>query len=199
MAKTPPASVVPNLEGFIEIGRIVAPQGLRGEMRVYPDTDFPERFLEPGDRWLLRPGATRPEVITLEEGRYLEGKGLYVIQIVGVGDRNQAEQLRGAKILIVESDRPPLAEGEYHIMDLVGLEVFHAETGEAIGEVISLSSAGNDLLEIRLKYPADKTVLVPMVREFIQAIDLSAKRLDLLPIKGLLPDFSLPEVVSAET
>jgi 16S rRNA processing protein RimM len=199
MAKTPPASVVPNLEGFIEIGRIVAPQGLRGEMRVYPDTDFPERFLEPGDRWLLRPGATRPEVITLEEGRYLEGKGLYVIQIVGVGDRSQAEQLRGAKILIVESDRPPLAEGEYHIMDLVGLEVFHAETGEAIGEVISLSSAGNDLLEIRLKYPADKTVLVPMVREFIQAIDLSAKRLDLLPIKGLLPDFSLPEVVSAET
>jgi 16S rRNA processing protein RimM len=188
MTETSPSPAIPNLQGFIEIGRIVAPQGLRGELRVYPDTDFPERFLEPGDRWLLRPGAAQPEVITLEEGRYLEGKGLYVIQLIGVGDRNQAEQLRGAKILVLESDRPPLEEGEYHIMDLVGLEVFHAETGNHIGVVASLVSAGNDLLEIILDKPAGATVLVPMVEEFVKKIDLQTKRLELSPIKGLLTE-----------
>jgi 16S rRNA processing protein RimM len=188
MAETTPTAVDTYLEGFIEIGRIVSPQGIRGELRVYPDTDFPERFLEPGDRWLLRPGATQPEVITLESGRYLEGKGLYVIQIAGVGDRSQAEQLRGAKILVLESDRPPLAEGEYHIMDLVGLEVFHAETGDRIGEVISLISAGNDLLEIALNTSSHETILVPMVQEFVKKIDLQTKRLELSPIKGLLAE-----------
>ncbi|MGB3200994.1 MAG: ribosome maturation factor RimM, partial [Nodosilinea sp.] len=42
-------------DDWVEIGRIVAPQGVKGEVRVYPSTDFPERFLEPGDRWLKRP------------------------------------------------------------------------------------------------------------------------------------------------
>jgi 16S rRNA processing protein RimM len=188
MAETVPTAVDTYLAGFIEIGRIVAPQGIRGELRVYPDTDFPERFLEPGDRWLLRPGATQPEVITLESGRYLEGKGLYVIQIAGVGDRSQAEQLRGANILVLESDRPPLAEGEYHIMDLVGLEVFHAETGDRIGVVTSLVSAGNDLLEIALDNHSGVRALVPMVQEFVKKLDLQTKRLELSPIKGLLTE-----------
>lgn len=175
-----------DLESFIEVGRIVAPQGIHGELRVYPDTDFPERFLDPGDRWLLRPGATQPEVIQLEAGRFLENKGLYVIRIQGISDRNQAELLRGAKILVPESDRPPLEEGEYHIMDLVGLQVIHAETREQIGKVISLVSAGNDLLEIELIQQPGETVLVPMVHEFVKKIDLQHKQLELLPIKGLL-------------
>jgi 16S rRNA processing protein RimM len=176
-----------SLENLIEVGRVVAPQGIHGELRIYPDTDFPERFLDPGERWLLRPGGTQPEVVTLEAGRYIENKGLYVIRLQGVNDRNQAELLRGAKILVPESDRPPLEEGEYHIMDLVGLQVIHAETREQIGHVTSLVSAGHDLLEIELlQNPAEK-VLVPMVHEFVKNIDLQLKQLELLPIKGLLP------------
>jgi 16S rRNA processing protein RimM len=175
-----------DLKDLIEVGRIVAPQGIHGELRIYPDTDFPERFLEPGDRWLLRPGSSQPEVVVLESGRFLENKGLYVIRIQGVSDRNQAELLRGAKILVPKSDRPPLEEGEYHIMDLVGLQVIHAETRQQIGKVISLVSAGNDLLEIELIQKPGEKVLVPMVHEFVKNIDLQIRQLELLPIEGLL-------------
>ena len=55
------------MDGWLEIGKIIAPQGLQGEMRVYPETDFPERFEVPGQRWLLRPGESEPEPVELKE------------------------------------------------------------------------------------------------------------------------------------
>ncbi|PMB09463.1 ribosome maturation factor RimM, partial [Fischerella thermalis CCMEE 5328] len=81
------AFVTPQLENWIEIGTIVAPQGLRGEMRVYPDSDFPERFEVPGKRWLLRAGETEPQEVELLTGRIIEGKNLYVVKLAGVDDR----------------------------------------------------------------------------------------------------------------
>ena len=71
------------IDDWLEIGKIVAPQGMKGELRVYPETDFPERFEVPGKRWLLRENATQPEEVELVKGRFLEGKNLYVIQLGG--------------------------------------------------------------------------------------------------------------------
>jgi len=134
---------------WIEIGTVVAPQGLDGEVRVYPDSDFPERFEVPGRRWLLRSGETEPQPIELLGGRYVSGKGLYIVEFAGVEDRNQAEALRGCRLLVQKSDRPALAEGEYHVLDLIGLEVFNQLTGEMFGKVVDVLSAGNDLLEVQ--------------------------------------------------
>ncbi|MEM9487208.1 MAG: ribosome maturation factor RimM, partial [Cyanobacteria bacterium P01_F01_bin.116] len=61
---------------WLTIGRIVGAHGLNGEVRVYPDTDFPARFEQPGERWLLKPGQTIPASIKLVKGRFQEGKGL---------------------------------------------------------------------------------------------------------------------------
>lgn len=60
---------------WLEIGKIVAPQGLAGEVRVYPNSDFPERFEQPGQRWLLRPGETEPQPIELLGVGILRAKG----------------------------------------------------------------------------------------------------------------------------
>ena len=68
-------------DGWLQIGKIVAAQGLQGELRVYPDSDFPERFVVPGTRWLLRFKEEEPQSIELMNGRYIEGKGLYAIAI----------------------------------------------------------------------------------------------------------------------
>ncbi len=138
---------------WLEIGTIVAPQGLDGEVRVYPNSDFPERFEQPGQRWLLRPGETEPQPIELLGGRYIEGKGLYVVELAGVEDRNQAEALRGCRLLVPQSDRPVLGEDEYHVLDLIGLEVFNQTTQEVLGTVVDIIPAGNDLLEVKLNHP----------------------------------------------
>ena len=71
-AEKPRSQSIPNLDDWLEIGKIVSPQGLTGELRVYPNTDFPERFEKPGKRWLLRPGEMELESVELLNGRYIE-------------------------------------------------------------------------------------------------------------------------------
>ncbi len=196
----------PLSDDWIEIGRIVAPQGLNGEMRVYPDTDFPERFLEPGDRWLLKPGHTAPEITQLLSGRFLAGKGLYVIKLKGINYRDQAEAMRDARLLIPAGDRLALAPDEFHVADLVGLTVKLQTTGTDIGTVIDVYAAGNDLLAISLfsatataapptadgKNPKRKSkqppVLVPFVEAIVPVVDVDAGYVVIDPPQGLLPE-----------
>ncbi|MBD2450708.1 ribosome maturation factor RimM [Nostoc sp. FACHB-152] len=206
-AKSPlptPNSQLPNLDDWLTIGKIVAPQGLAGELRVYPETDFPERFEVPGTRWLLRPGQTEPQPIELLDGRYLDGKNLYVITIAGVENRNQAEELRNCQLFVPASDRPELGEDEYHVVDLIGLAVFLQESGELLGNVVDVIPAGNDLLEVQLvtndkeqmtkdidapvasRRVGQKTVLIPFVREIAPVVDLQARRIEITPPPGLL-------------
>ncbi|NJL35812.1 MAG: ribosome maturation factor RimM [Leptolyngbyaceae cyanobacterium RM2_2_4] len=171
--------------GWLEIGKIVGVQGLKGEVRVYPNSDFPERFEQPGRRWLLRPGATEPEQIELVSGRYLNGKGLYVLQIKGIGDRTQAEALKDCRLLVPESDRPPLEEGEFHVSDLLGLKVFDQATQALVGTVVDVFAAGNDLLEVELSESGAKT-LIPFVKAIVPVVDLQQRRIEITPPAGLI-------------
>jgi 16S rRNA processing protein RimM len=143
---------------WIEIGTIVAAQGLYGEVKIYPNSDFPERFIEPGKRWLLHPNQTEPEPIEFLGGRYIPGKGLYAVEVEGIETREDAEALRGCKLFVEKSDRPYLEPDEFYFQDLFGLEVFNQLNGEILGKVIDIIPAGNDLLEVELyRSPAENT------------------------------------------
>ncbi|MFN6487875.1 MULTISPECIES: ribosome maturation factor RimM [unclassified Nostoc] len=207
-------SPTPNLDDWLEIGKIVAPQGLSGELRVYPVSDFPERFEVPGKRWLLCSGDTEPQPIELLAGRYISNKNLYVIKLAGVENCNQAETLRGCTLMVPASDRPQLGEDEYHVLDLIGLEVFMQASGELVGTVVDIIPAGNDLLEVKLhpsfttdkgqmtntSAPFDfaqgkslstsdkkqKTVLIPFVEAIAPVVDLKSHRIEITPPPGLL-------------
>lgn len=168
---------------FVTIGKIVAAQGLQGELRIYPESDFPERFEEPGDRWLWKPGTAEPQPVRLLSGRY-HGRGLFVVRLEGITNRTQAEELQGALLLVPASDRPTLEEDEFHIIDLIGLEVFDQATQTSLGTVVSLISAGNDLLEVQ--QPTGKTVLIPFVKPIVPVVDLEQKRIEITPPAGLI-------------
>nr|WP_281258997.1 ribosome maturation factor RimM [Stenomitos frigidus] len=171
------------------MGKIVAAQGMKGEVRVYPESDFPERFLEPGTRWLLRLHASTPEPIELVRGRYLDGKGLYVVQFAGVTDRTQAEALHDCKLFVPEGDRPPLEDGEFHILDLIGLEVFDQATQVLVGTVVSIIQAGNDILEVQREPVPEKklqTLLIPFVEAIVPLVDLPQRRIEITPPPGLI-------------
>jgi 16S rRNA processing protein RimM len=173
--------------GWLEIGRIVAAQGLKGEVRVYPNSDFSERFTEPGQRWLLCAGETEPRTVELQSGRYVTGKGLYIVLLAGVSDRTQAELLRDCLLLVPESDRPLLREDEYHVADLIGLSVFDQATQILIGVVNDVMAAGNDLLEVKLEHPQkSSTILIPFVKEIVPVVDLLQRRVEITPPPGLL-------------
>ncbi len=187
---TPPSTLT---DRFLVIGKIVAAQGLKGEVRVYPESDFPERFLIPGTRWLLRSSTAAPEPIELLQGRYLDGKGLYVVQLAGISDRTQAEALQDCKLFVPAGDRPPLEDGEFHILDLIGLEVFDQATQTLIGTVISIIQAGNDILEVQCSVQSSasqtkqlSTVLIPFVDAIVPLVDLQQRRIEITPPVGLI-------------
>ncbi|MFP4101271.1 ribosome maturation factor RimM [Coleofasciculus sp.] len=200
-------------DDWLEIGKIVAPQGLKGELRVYPNSDFPERFEKPGQRWLKQSGDSQPQPVELLGGRCVPGKGIYVVKLAGVENREQAEALRDSTLLVPESDRPELGENEYHVLDVLDLEVFNQLTGEAVGIVVNVIPAGNMLLEVKLHHQPEPTpakpeaplpnriskqrkarkkpskpvtALIPFVDEIVPVVDLQNRRIEITPPQGLL-------------
>jgi 16S rRNA processing protein RimM len=145
----PGGTPTPATDELLLVGRVVAAQGLAGELRVQPLSDFPERFTSPGGRWLRRRGEPA-RCWQLLSGRQLPGRELFVLRLAAIDNRTAAEALVGADLLVAATDRPTLAEGEFHLLDLVGLEVRLLPEGRPIGRVEDLIHAGQDLLEISL-------------------------------------------------
>lgn len=174
--------VVPPL---IEIGLVVAPQGLKGELRILPCSDFPERFLEPGPRWLQR-GHEPPHLMELLRGRSLPRRGLYGIALKGIETRSQAEKLIQHRLLVDGTSRPALGEGEFHLLDLEGLEVRLDPAGPALGTVVNLLHGGNDLIEVR-PMAGGQSILVPFVKAIVPQVHINEGWLLLDPPEGLLP------------
>ena len=193
---------------LLEVGRLVSAQGLQGELRLNPLSDFPERFTVPGQRWIQgRTGPAKP--VMLLSGRQLPGRELYVLRLEGVNDRSSAEALVGHALLVPASDRPPLAEGEFHLLDLVGLEVRLLADGRVIGRVTDLLHAGNDLLEVDLAPSLEtgmagdpdpapgaagkptgpnkpRRILIPFVEPIVPEVHLAEGWLGITPPPGLL-------------
>ena len=164
------------------IGKIVAPQGLTGDIRIKPSSDFPERFTKPGTRWIQKTNEL-PTEIKLIKGTPIPGKSIYVLSIEGVSNRNSAEKIVGWNLVIPVNSRPNLNDDEYHYFDLIGLEVRRGAKKTLIGYVTDLIKGGNDLLEIELV--EGKKVLVPFVKEIVPEIEIKEKWLRINPPHGL--------------
>ena len=165
------------------IGELVAPQGLKGDIRIKPSSDFPERFTKPGKRWIQKENEL-PTEIELLKGALIPGKAIYVVSIAGVSNRISAEKIIGWNLVIPADSRPKLNDDEYHYLDLIGLEARRGTKKTLIGHVTDLIKGGNDLLEIELI--EGKKVLIPFVKEIDPEIKIKEKWLLLDPPPGLL-------------
>lgn len=183
----PPPEAAPApapLPELLEVGRLVAAQGLRGELRALPLSDFPERFTRPGRRW-LRCRRGEVQAVQLLCGRQLPGRDLFVLRLEGIADRTAAEALVGHHLLVEASDRPALQPGEFHLLDLVGLEVRLLPEATPIGTVTDLLHGGNDLLEIAL-CDGGRRLLIPFVEAIVPEVHPQQGWIGLTPPPGLL-------------
>lgn len=173
-------------EDWLIIGKIVSPQGLKGEVRVLSYSDFPERFETSGKRWIAPSEKVEPQEVRMLSGRELTGKkNLFVVRLEGINDCEHAEALRNFMMMIPASDRPYLEHNEYMIADLVGCHVYHQPTGKLLGEVISIIAAGNDLLEVR-NPEHQEIALIPFVEAIVPFVDIDQKRIEVTPPLGLI-------------
>jgi 16S rRNA processing protein RimM len=169
------------MSDLIKIGQITGPHGVRGEVRVYPLTDFPERFAT------LRTALLGPEAKRVSVRYRSVVKNLIILSIEGVQDRDQAEKLRGQYLQVPKSEVFPLPEGHYYIFDLIGLDVVDPD-GNPLGKLVDVDSNSpvHDLYVV--ERPDRKRYLVPAVRQFVKEIDLKGGKIVILPIPGLLED-----------
>ncbi|MEN6520283.1 MAG: ribosome maturation factor RimM [Armatimonadota bacterium] len=165
-------------EPDVVIGTVVAPFGIKGEVKVKIETDFPERFEDQEEVW-LQPKTGQGRLARIESIRFHQGGAL--IKFEGCGDRSSAEGLRGAELRIDESELMELDAGQYYVHDILGLDVYTTD-GENIGKVTDvLQGAGNDI------YVTPKA-MIPAVKEFVQEIDLAGGKMIVKLIDGMISD-----------
>ena len=152
------------------MGRVLAPWGVQGAVKVTPLTDFAERF-EPGARLYL--AGERREVRASHWAR-----GTVVLKFAGIDDATAAAGFRGEYLEIPESESMPLPKGEYYRWQLEGLAVVTTD-GRPLGRVLHVLETGSaDVLEIRGE--GDATYLVPLLDAVVQ-IDIEAGRITVNP------------------
>ena len=175
-----------NKNEWLVVGLITSCHGINGQVKVKSLSDFEERFLKPGMRWLQKENEP-PSKIELISGFKQPGKETYIVKLKGINTRNHAEQFKKFKILVKTDNIPKLKKEEFHLLELINLEVKTLENNELkiIGKVINLENEKNNLLVIEL-FNNQKIVLVPFVKEFIPSIDIKNNFLIINPPKGLL-------------
>lgn len=169
---------------MIAIGQLTAPQGLRGQMRLYMLTDFPER-IQPGLQVFVEnpPASGQGSWTRIQSVRHHRGAVL-VVALDGVTSREQAEALRSALVKVRRQDRYRLPADTFYVDDLVGLPVYTKADG-LIGHVSRVHSGpANDVYEVTA---GQRTALIPAVKRFV-AVDLAAGRIVVAPIPGMIDE-----------
>ena len=148
------------------IGEVLKPQGIRGEIKIKTFTDFPEDVKEFGSVYI---DGKDYKILSFRVG----SDGSAYLGLRGVPDRNTAELLRGKKVEGDRSDAPELEEGQYYIVDIIGLDC-ETQDGEFLGTVKSIANLSSDIYTIE---KAGKSVLFPAVKGVIVKVDLENKKL----------------------
>ena len=125
----------------ILVGKIVAPQGIRGEVRVQTFTANPSDFKE------LAVFGENIDAGRFHFVRPVLNTNVIIARIDGVNDRNTAETLRGTQIFINRAELPELKDGEYYQSDLIGFSVMKG--GQNLGKIICFQNFGaGDIMEL---------------------------------------------------
>lgn len=163
----------------IVIGKIIGPFGTKGEVKVRVLTDFPDRFDQGRKLNLVLPNGTRQQMLVMASQ---EHKGLWNVKFQGCNDRNLAEALRDAEIVIDRSEVEDLPEGSFYIFEIEGCRVF-TDDGRDLGEVTEVVQSGaNDV------YVTSSGICIPALKQVIINIDKIEKRIVIKPMPGLLPE-----------
>lgn len=157
---------------LVLVGRVVKPQGRRGEVAVEVFSDRPDRF--PTLRRAYVPGPDGEPREVRVEGAFPH-KGRYVVKIQCVDSIDAAETLRGLELRIPDEDLGPLPEGSYYHHQLAGLAVVD-EDGAPIGTVEEVveTAADTRILVVRGK---DGETLLPFADAFVRQVDLEGRRI----------------------
>jgi len=148
------------------MGRISAPFGVKGWVKVQPNTAEPRNLLDYKTWWVEYDGDWRE--IAVAEAR-VHGR-VVVAKLEGCEDRDAAAALRGKLVAVPRAALPGTKRGEYYWADLIGLAVVNG-AGQALGRVTGVLQTGsNDVLVVA----GERERLIPFIEDVIRDVDVTA-------------------------
>ncbi|MBQ8539981.1 MAG: 16S rRNA processing protein RimM [Clostridia bacterium] len=161
---------------MIEIMKIINTHGVKGEMKALHYADSPMFFKKVKTLYDKKEN-------TYNINSVREGKNCILVTIEGIEDMTAAERMKNVYLYAKREDFPALPEGEYYLIDLIGLSAVTVD-GEEIGLVSDIQEkAAQNLLVIK---KGDKEILIPKCDAFVNRVDLEEKKIFITPIEGLI-------------
>lgn len=165
---------------LITIGKAVKPFGVKGEMKIEPMTDFPERFKDLSRVYLVSPSG-KEIVCEVKSVRYAGETPLLVFS--GYDSPETAKVLNGWLVKVPEEDVVPLPEGRYYWYELIGMDVL-SEGGEKLGAIVDIFETGSN--DVYVMKRGRQEVYLPATKEVIKRIDRKARQMVIHLMDGLM-------------
>lgn len=164
---------------FLEVGKFVGTHGVRGMVRIQPWSDD-GAFLAQFKNFYLEIGKTK-----IEMSKIAPHGNVVIARIKGVNTIEDAEKLRG-QVLYLKRDDARLPKGRYFVSEIIGANVFDADTNALLGTLTDVSPTGaNDVWHIEKD---GKEYLVPAIPDVIVSVDINTDTVTIRPLKGIFDD-----------
>ena len=168
-----------NEESLVTVGQVVNTHGHKGEVRVWPLTDFLDRFKEKTSFIFDLNGKIR--TLTVDQARI--HKNMVVIRFTEIMDMSSAEELKGGYLKVTKSELAELPQDAFFIFEIVGMDV-ETVGGEMLGKVKDVLQAGAG--DLYLVSGQEKDYMIPAVKDIVLRIDRENRLITVNPPEGLL-------------
>lgn len=166
---------------YLTVGQIVNTHGIRGEIKVFPRTDFSEQRFAKGSRLLIETQSDKIEV-TVHTAR--KHKNVYILHLNGFDNINEVEKYKGCLLKVPVDQQIKLDEDEYYVHEIVGCIVM-TEGNEEIGEITEVLKPGAN--DVWVASRNNRTpVYIPVIDDVVKKVDVRRKIVIIDPLEGML-------------
>lgn len=167
------------MEQLLQVGVISSTHGVRGEVKVFPTTDDPQRFKSLKNVIL----DTGKEQIPLEIQGVKFFKQFVILKFKGIDNINDIERYKRRSLFVTREDAVELEEDEYYIADLIGMDVITDEGEE--GKLVDVIETGANEVYV-VEFDKYGEVLIPAIHDCILDVDIEAMRMKVHLLEGLV-------------
>lgn len=163
------------------IGKIVNTYGIKGAVKVYSHTDFPEiRFKKNNSVILCDEHGNNKINLTID--KHFSSKGMEIVSFKEITNINDVLKYLNYEIHCQLTDLN-LPNGQYFHFQLIGCKIIYNK--QIIGEVIEVLN-NNNHYNLRILKENGKTILYPFIDKFLKCIDIDNKKIEIEPIEGMI-------------
>lgn len=169
------------MEDLLRVGVIANTHGIKGEVKVFPTTDDPQRFKMLKDV-ILDTGREKLN-LEVESARFF--KNMVILKFKGIDNINDVEKYKGRDLLVTRENAVPLEEGEYFIADLIDLEVYD-EAGARLGILYDVMQTGANDVYVVKNEESGREILLPAIDECVLDINMEEGKILVHLMEGLI-------------